>query len=101
MQAWYNRLRIFINQLFHGENITAGPGISVVSSTTGYTLSSTSSAQAYTLAADESTTADINPVSLTDLTFDFEANSTYAFRFVGNVSPNTATTGCGFQLLIT
>lgn len=57
--------------------------------------------QSYTLATDESTSADTTPVSLTDLAFNFEAGATYAFRFVGNVSPAAATTGCGFQMLIT
>lgn len=53
------------------------------------------------LAADESTAADTNPISLTDLAWDFEADSVYTFRFIGNVSPAAATTGCGFQLLVT
>jgi hypothetical protein len=54
----------------------------------------------YTLASDEATAASTTPISLTGLEFTFDANSTYAFRFIGNVSPAAATTGCGFQLLI-
>lgn len=55
----------------------------------------------YVLASDEATAADTNPISLTDLAWPIVAGATYAFKFVGNVSPATATTGCGFQLLIT
>lgn len=50
------------------------------------------------LAADAATAADINPISLTGLRWDFRANAVYIFRFVGSVSPAAATTGCGFQL---
>jgi hypothetical protein len=57
--------------------------------------------QTFTLAADESTAADTTPISLTDLAWDFEAGATYAFRIIGNVSPNTATTGIGLHLRIT
>lgn len=39
MQAWYNRLRIFINQLFFGENVTAGSNITITPTISGYTIS--------------------------------------------------------------
>lgn len=57
--------------------------------------------QVFVLSADQSTAADTNPISLSGMTWNFVANATYIFRFVGNVNPTTATTGCGFQLLVT
>ncbi len=50
-----------------------------------------------TLAGDQATGADTNPVTLTDLVFSYEANSTYRIWFMGRVQPTAATTGCGFQ----
>lgn len=58
------------------------------------------SPDAYTLAGDESTAADTVAVDLPGLEFTFEPNSTYAFKWVGNVSPAASTTGCGFQLSV-
>lgn len=58
------------------------------------------SPDSYTLAGDESTAADTVAVDLPGLEFTFEPNSTYVFRWVGNVSPAAATTGVGFQLSV-
>lgn len=49
-----------------------------------------------TLASDQSTAADTNFVTLTDLVFTYAANSTYRIWFLGRVSAAAATTGCGF-----
>jgi hypothetical protein len=54
-----------------------------------------------TLAADQATGASTTPVDLPGLSWDFEADSVYSFKWVGKVSPAAATTGCGFQLLLT
>jgi len=51
-----------------------------------------------TLASDQATGANTTPVSLTGLSWSFEANSIYFFRAIGQVTPAAATTGCGFQL---
>lgn len=50
-----------------------------------------------TLANDQATGANTNPVTLTGLVFNYEANSKYRIWFMGAVSPTAATTGCGFQ----
>lgn len=50
-----------------------------------------------TLANDQTTGANTNPVTLTGLVFNYEANSKYRIWFMGRVSPAAATTGCGFQ----
>ncbi len=50
-----------------------------------------------TLASDQATGANTTPVTLTDLVFTYEANSKYRIWAMGRVSPNGATTGCGFQ----
>ena len=50
-----------------------------------------------TLASDQATGANVTPVSLTGLSFTYEANAVYLIRFIGAVSPAAATTGCGFQ----
>lgn len=93
IQAWLDRLRTIYNNLLP------------ISSDEGKYLRDDSTwaypATVYTLASDISTAASTDPVSLTGLSWDFEPNATYVFRFVGNVSPATATTGCGFQLLVT
>lgn len=49
------------------------------------------------LASDQSTGANVTPVTLTGLSFSYAANSTYRIWFMGRVSPAAATTGCGFQ----
>lgn len=51
-----------------------------------------------TLASDAPTGANVTPVDLTGLVFAYAANSIYVFRWIGNVAPAAATTGCGFQL---
>lgn len=56
----------------------------------GYTLVAT-------LASDAGTGANVTPVSLTGLVFNYEANSKYRIWFMGRVAPAAATTGCGFQ----
>lgn len=50
-----------------------------------------------TLAADAATGANVTPISLTGLVFNYAANSVYRIWFMGRVSPAAATTGCGFQ----
>jgi hypothetical protein len=50
-----------------------------------------------TLAADATTGANVTPISLTGLVFNYVANSVYLIRFMGRVSAAAATTGCGFQ----
>ena len=50
-----------------------------------------------TLASDQATGANVTPVTLTGLSFSYEANSTYRIWFMGRVQPTAATTGCGFQ----
>lgn len=49
------------------------------------------------LANDVATGANTTPVTLTDLVFDYDANSTYLIKAIGRVKPAAATTGCGFQ----
>jgi flagellar motility protein MotE (MotC chaperone) len=51
----------------------------------------------YTLASDQATGANTTPVTLTDMVFTFEANSTYTIDLYGAISSAAATTGCGFQ----
>ena len=50
------------------------------------------------LAADQSTGANVTPISLTGLVFTFEANSRYWIEFQGATRAAAATTGSGFQL---
>jgi hypothetical protein len=50
-----------------------------------------------TLANDQATGANTTPVTLSGLSFSYEANSKYRIWFMGRVSPAAATTGCGFQ----
>jgi hypothetical protein len=50
-----------------------------------------------TLPSDVATAANTTPVTLTDLVFDFEAETTYLIKAIGRVKPAAATTGCGFQ----
>lgn len=50
-----------------------------------------------TLASDQATGANTTPVTLTGLSFTYEADSKYRIWFMGRVSPAAATTGCGFQ----
>lgn len=50
-----------------------------------------------TLGSDAATAANTTPISLTGLSFSYEANSKYRIWFMGRVSPAAATTGCGFQ----
>lgn len=49
------------------------------------------------LANNVATAANTTPVTLTDLVFDYDANSTYLIKAIGRVKPTAATTGCGFQ----
>jgi hypothetical protein len=87
---------VYLNQLFHGDNVLEGSGIYKESTTTGYTLSS---AQVYILENDVSTAATaLAAKDLTGLAWDVTAESKYLFTYIGNVSPNLATTGCGFSL---
>jgi hypothetical protein len=51
-----------------------------------------------TLAADATTGANVTPISLTGLVFNYVANSVYRIWFMGRISAAAATTGCGFQL---
>lgn len=51
-----------------------------------------------TLANDATTGANVTPISLTGLVWDFEANSIYMFYWIGSVNAAANTTGCGFQL---
>jgi hypothetical protein len=61
-----------------------------------------SSGSAYTLvatlASNVATGANTTPVNLTGLVWTYAANSVYFFRWIGEVQPAAATTGCGFQL---
>lgn len=50
-----------------------------------------------TLASDQATGANVTPVTLTGLIFNYVANSKYRIWFMGRVQPGAATTGCGFQ----
>lgn len=50
------------------------------------------------LAADASTGANVTPISLTGLSFSFDANSNYWIEFQGAVRAAANTTGSGFQL---
>lgn len=121
IQAWLDRLRQIYNNTLDGHIGAGGIDEHPIFTTTeaGFApasgaevdnflrddgtwqpISIPAATQSYTLVTDESTAADTNPVSLTDLAFDFEAGGTYAFRIIGNVSPAVATTGCGFQMLI-
>ncbi len=50
-----------------------------------------------TLASDQATGANTTPVTLTGLSFSYEANSKYRIWAMGRVAPTAATTGCGFQ----
>ena len=50
-----------------------------------------------TLASNVATGANVTPVSLTGLVFNYSINSIYRIWFMGRVSPAAATTGCGFQ----
>jgi hypothetical protein len=50
------------------------------------------------LASDQATTAAVTPVDLSGLVWSYDTNSTYEFKWVGQVSPAANTTGCGFQL---
>jgi len=49
------------------------------------------------LTNDVATAANTTPVTLTDLVFDYDADSTYLIKAIGRVKPTAATTGCGFQ----
>ena len=51
-----------------------------------------------TLAGDITTGANITPVNLTGLAFDFLANSTYIIDMYMFISSAASTTGCGFQI---
>jgi hypothetical protein len=115
-QDWYTRITRIVNQVGVGgapwqpldSDLTAIAALA----TTAFgrsllTLIDLNALQAligspttYTLSADTSTAADTNPVDLPGLEFTFEPNSTYVFRWVGNVSPTANTTGVGFQLSV-
>ena len=49
------------------------------------------------LASPQATGANVTPVTLTGLVFNYAANSKYRIWFMGRVQPTAATTGCGFQ----
>jgi hypothetical protein len=51
-----------------------------------------------TLVSDIPTGANITPVDLTDLVWDYESNAIYLFKWIGDVLPANVNTGCGFQL---
>lgn len=53
--------------------------------------------QIYTLAADVPTGANVTPVNVAGLTFNYEANSVYLIGIYGLASPGAATTGLGLQ----
>lgn len=93
IQTWLEKLRKFYNYFV--------PPSTSTSTYLRDDLTWAYPATAYVLASDESTGADTDPISLTGLAWDYEANAKYVFRIVGNVSPDAATSGCGFQLLIT
>lgn len=50
-----------------------------------------------TLASDQATGANTTPVTLSGLSFSYDANAKYRIWFMGRVSPAAAGTGCGFQ----
>lgn len=50
-----------------------------------------------TLAGDQATGANTTPVTLTGLSFSYDASSTYRIWAMGRVAPTANTTGCGFQ----
>lgn len=52
------------------------------------------------LASDQATGANVTPISLPGLVFSYEANKKYRIWFMGDVQPAAATTGCGFQFLL-
>lgn len=54
-------------------------------------------ANTFILASDQATGANVTPVSLSGLSFGYEANSVYLILFMGRVQAAAATTGCGFQ----
>lgn len=49
------------------------------------------------LATNISTGANVTPVIVTGLSFDFEANSDYLIEIFGEITAAAATTGCGLQ----
>lgn len=53
--------------------------------------------QVATLASDQATAANTTPVTLTGLSFSYEANSKYVIEVYAGVAPTANTTGCGFQ----
>lgn len=53
-----------------------------------------------TLASDQPTGANVTPVNLPGLVFAYTPNTKYKIWFMGKVSPAVATTGCGFQFLL-
>lgn len=54
--------------------------------------------EVYTLASNASTAANTTPINLTDMVFNYEADSTYKIELIGAVSSAAATTGYGFHL---
>ena len=54
----------------------------------------------FALAADQATGANVTPVTLTGMVFPYDANKKYRIWFMGDVQPGAATTGCGFQFLL-
>jgi hypothetical protein len=49
-----------------------------------------------TLVNNQSTGANQTPITLTDMVFNYAANSVYMIELLAFVQPNAATTGCGF-----
>lgn len=52
----------------------------------------------FVLAADVTTGANITPVDVTGLVFNYVANAVYVVEVIGRFSPAAATTGAGLQL---
>lgn len=52
----------------------------------------------FVLAADVTTGANITPVDVTGLVFNYVANAVYVVEIIGRFSPAAATTGAGLQL---
>lgn len=82
--------------LVSGNNIKTINGSSLLGSG-NLTVGGISYTLVATLANDVATGANTTPVSLTDLVFNYEANSIYRIWFMGRISPGVNTTGCGFQ----
>lgn len=83
--------------LVAGANITLTPAGSGASRTLTVAAAAGGAPTVLALAIDHATLASVAPISLTGLSFDYAANSTYRLWAMGRVQPVAATTGCGFQ----